>query len=177
VNFSNDGSSLVRHFGIPIPPGGGFVHLLWAPAGTFSAPPMQGTSLTSWLCANPGWSALFSITPIGPVDGRFLGGAVTVPTAVPGAQIEARVAAWRGNFSCFDAASLGAGHPGISQPFTIATGNPLTTPPGLPASITGPNGFKGLNLDVPEPSASVLAFLGLIAVVLRGRFISCAQRR
>jgi len=41
--------------------------------------------------------------------------------------------------------------------------------PAHPAAITGPNNFQGLNLEVPEPSASVLALVGLVAFILTGR--------
>jgi len=92
-----------------MPAGGGKVELLWAPGGTHSEP-CYFQSLTQWLTANPGWSEIvWSITPIGPVAGRFVGGSIVVPTSVPGARVEAAVAAWSGNAASFDSAWLG-GH-------------------------------------------------------------------
>lgn len=165
VNFSNNGYSLVRRplwgdWGDPIPPNGGFVELLWAPAGTASQP-FWGQSLTQWLTGNPGWMAIdSSITAIGPLPGRFLGGSVTIPTATPGRPIQARIAAWTGNYSSFDAAVFSGNSGAISEAFFIQTGNPTTTPPGVPALITGPNGFRGM--PVPEPSVAGLILLALV---------------
>lgn len=135
VNFSNNGSTLVVErlpdaSTVTIPNAGGFVQLLWAPSGTAAAD-YSGTTLTAWLAANPGWQAIeTSIKGIGPVAGRFLGGTVTVPTATPGAAIQAAVAGWKGNFASFDAAQAAGSPTGISTEFAVTTGNPTTTPPG-----------------------------------------------
>jgi len=64
---------------------------------------------------------------------------------------------------------------GMSEPFSVATGNPTTTPPGLPATITGPNGFKGLDLAIPEPTIAALFVLG-VGLALRGRLQEVEKR-
>lgn len=170
INFSNNGDSLITEWGSPMFPNTGFVQLLWAPSGT-QADPWFGQSLSRWLSDNPGWQELYaSIRPLGPVAGRFLGGTVTLPTMFPGARVEAIVAAWRGNYFSFDAAMAAGGLVGMSEPFSVATGNPTITPPGLPASITGPNGFKGLDLAVPEPTGVRLVLIALLAFGSHCRF-------
>jgi hypothetical protein len=173
LNFSNNGNSLVYAVtwaeysdilvfsDVPVPANGGFVELLWAPVGTASIEYSFFATLTQWLSANPGWQAIeSSITPIGPVAGRFLGGTVTVPTATPGAPIQARVAAWMGNYATFDSAVWARGFGAISEGFFVQTGNPNITPPGVPAVITGPNGFRGI--PAPEPAAAALVVLALL---------------
>lgn len=172
VNFSNNGSTLaVERMAdastVAIPNAGGFVQLLWAPSGTAATDYTTGT-LADWLTANPGWQAIdSSIKAIGPLAGRFLGGTVTVPTATPGAAIQAAVAGWKGNFASFDAAQ-GAGAPvGISPEFAVTTGNPTTTPPGTAAVITGAGQFGGLTVTaIPEPSTLALAGLGAAALMI-----------
>jgi hypothetical protein len=170
VNFSNNGSTLVMDetTAAAVPNAGGFVQLLWAPSGTAAGGYTGGQTLASWLTANPGWSAIdSSIKAIGPVAGRFLGGPVTVPTATPGAAIQAAVASWTGNFSSFDAAvNAGDQRSGISSSFAVTTGNPTVTPPGTAAVITGAGQFSGLTVVPVVPEPSTLAFAGLGAAAL-----------
>lgn len=166
VNFSNDSRCLVSKWqGGPLPANGGFVELLWAPGETPVSSWSPFENLTSWLARNPGWSVIQSSkTAIGPVPGRFTGGAIAVPTAVPGARIEAAVAGWEGNYSTFDAAFAAGSFAAISYTFSLTTGNPTTTPAGLPSPITGPGAFPGLPPPtVPEPTAASLFILGCLA--------------
>jgi hypothetical protein len=174
VNFQNSTATAVKAgadlaSAVPVANNGGFVQLLWAPSGTAATEFNAATypSLTAWLNANPGWQKLdASIKAVGPAPGIFLGGKQTVPTATPGAPIAAAVAAWTGNYATFDLAQAAGANIGISAPFAITTGNPTTTPEGLPASITAA-GFAGVTaLAVPEPSSLALAGLGAAALLI-----------
>lgn len=177
VNFSNDGKSLVTVHGYPMPDKGGFVQLLWAPQNTHPQPWALSQTLSSWLSMNPGWNSIeSSIKAVGPVPGRFLGGTITVPTAVPGARIDALVVGWVGNYATFDNAMHAGNLVGFSQPFSVTPGNPWTTPPGVPAIITGPNGFRGLNMTIPEPSP-LKVLLAAMPLILTCRTIFTAARR
>lgn len=173
INFANNGASLVTtndlgDIGVAQV---GRVQLLWASAGTPFQNPGFIPSLASLLSHNPGWMPVASsITPIGPVPGRFIGGAVTIPTPVPGPDVELAVLGWTGNFETFDAAKQSfQSICGVTGAFTVTTGNPTTTPAGLPAIITGPGQFSGLVLVyIPEPSIAALFVLG-VGLALRGR--------
>jgi hypothetical protein len=177
VAFANNGQSLVTASGTAIPANGGFAQLLWAPSGTASSAYTQGDP-AAWFAANPGWAAATAaqggIDAIGPVAGRFTGNTVTVPTATPGATIQAIVAGWTGNYADLNLAYAGHASIGFSAAFQVATGNPTTVPPGTAASITGAGQFTGLNAlpttIIPEPSTLALAGLGVAALlVLRRR--------
>jgi hypothetical protein len=173
VNFANNAQSLITVDGTAIPANGGFAQLLWAPAGT-SATPYAGGDPAAWFTANPGWAAVTSaqggIDNIAPVAGRFTGNTATVPTATPGATIQAIVAAWTGNFAGLNEAFAGNAMIGMSTSFSVATGNPTTVPPGTAASITGAGQFGGLNITaVPEPSTLALAGLGIAALLVMRR--------
>jgi hypothetical protein len=176
VNFANNASSLVSVDGTPIPKDGGWVQLLWAPAGTAATAYTSGTDPAAWFTANPGWAAVSSanggIDNISPVAGRFTGNTAQVPTATPGATIEAIVAAWTGNWAGLNEAFAGGANIGMSSKFQVATGNPTTTPPGTAASITGAGQFGGLNISgtvIPEPSTLALAGLGIAALLVMRR--------
>jgi len=176
VTFAS-GSSLVRQAAsandpapVPVAVNGGFVQLYWAAAGT--ADPTAWTpaqSPSDWLAANTAWKAVpDSIKAInGPVAGRFNGGIVAVPTATPGAAIKGLVMGWGGNYASADAAYTASGFVGVSATFAVTSGNPTTTPAGLPGSTIG--AFQGMTLlpisVVPEPSTLTLAGLGIAALL------------
>lgn len=177
VAFVNSGTSLVKSgndaaTATAMPVNGGFVELLWAPSGTALSAwnPAAPVSLTAFLAANPGWQAIAtSIKAIGPVAaGRFNAGTVTVPTATPGAPIQAAVAAWGGNYATFDAAQQASAAIGVSGPFAVATGNPTTTPPGTAGSLSAFTGVTAISA-VPEPSTLALAGLGAAALLILRR--------
>jgi hypothetical protein len=175
VTFANSSSTLVKmkeptqpdSAAVNLPAQGGFVQLLWAPQGT-AFNPINGT-LASWLTANPAWKAVpESIRVINPA-GRFNAGTLTLPTATPGAVVEAAVIGWKGNAASYDAAFGASEYTGAStSAFTVDTGNPLATPiPDLAASITGAGQFSGLIVTaVPEPSSMALVGLGAAALLV-----------
>jgi len=180
INFANNGTTLVMvdpgaggtPFAAPV---GGYVQLLWAPAGTAGAGGTTVPDIASWFAANQGWAAVSAanggVDTIGPVAGRFTGNTVTVPTATPGAPIEAIVAGWQG--AATDVSQ--AANIGLSTRFAVDTGNPLATPTAeFAASITGAGQFTGMTIPggpiIPEPSTLALAGLGVAALlVLRRR--------
>jgi hypothetical protein len=176
VAFSNNNASLVKagdslESAVPIVVNGGYVQLLWAPTGTALTPwnPNTPMSLTAYLAANPGWSAIeSSIKAIGPIAaGRFNAGTITVPTTAPGVPIQAAVAAWQGNFASFDLAYTGASAIGVSSSFAVSPGNPSITPATPAGGITGANQFAGVTaLAIPEPSTLALAGLGAAALLI-----------
>jgi len=175
VNFGS-GSSLVRIQTLPNDPAtvpvavnGGFVQLYWAPAGTANPSAWTpDTAPATWLTANSLWKAVpDSIKAInGPVAGRFGGGLLTVPTTSPGATVQAFVLGWGGTHATAEAAFNAQGWVGVSSAFTVPTGNPTTTPAGLPGSTIGPfTGMTLLPVGIPEPSTLTLAGLGIAALL------------
>ena len=130
------------------------------------------STLASYLAANPGWNA-YSPAIIGPVAGRFNAGTVTVNPLAPGGKIEYVMIGWTGSSARLDDAIASGAYIGESPLFTgIATGNPTTTPPGIPSSMS--SSFTGLILApvsvVPEPSTFALTGLGAVMlIVLRRR--------
>jgi hypothetical protein len=135
---SEDGSFL-----IDCPKGGGMVSLCWAPAGT-PYTPWSGSTMAYWLAQNPGWAAVPAACGMNaPSAGRFNGGTMTLPTSTPGATVDCVIFGWTGTYSSFDEALFGNAMPGVSEKFTVTTGNPLATPPDAPAAMTS---FKGVIL-------------------------------
>ncbi len=125
------------------------------------------STLASYLAANPGWNA-YSTVGIAPVTGRFNAGIVTVSPLAPGGDIEYVLIGWTGPSASLDAAIGSGAFIGESALFAgIATGNPTTTPPGTPTSIS--SSFTGLILApvvVPEPSTFALAGLGAVMLIV-----------
>ena len=166
--------------------GGGMVQFLAAADGTrfkplgMYGPGSEGcgdifattfNSLASYLAANPGWNA-YSTTVIAPIAGRFNAGVVTVTPLAPGGKIEYVMIGWTGSSASLDdAIASGTACIGESQLFTgITTGNPTTTPPGVPSLMS--SSFTGLTLApvvVPEPSTFALAGLGAVMLMVLGR--------
>lgn len=178
VNFANSSGSLITANGTAIAANGGFAQLIWAPAGTANPTPYAQGDPAAWFTANSAWQAVTAanggIDNIGPAAGRFAGGTATVPTATPGASIQAIVAGWTGNFADLNAAFAGQASIGMSAPFTLATGNPTTVPPGTPGVMstvfTGGVNALPTGAVIPEPSTLALAGLGVAALlVLRRR--------
>lgn len=172
VSFNNDSTSLVQMQGwweaspTPVPKGGGYVQLAYAPSGT-AFTPWAWTSASAWLEANAGWT-LGSVTPIGPVAGRFNGGVVTLNGIPARGTVDCAILAWTGSMSSFDSAyASGMGLIGISERFTVATGGgSWGDPPALPPSLAST--FPGYTLQyIPEPTVFSLAALGALMFWLR----------
>ena len=174
VNFNN-GTGLVKQWTdagnstlIPVPKGGGFVQMFWATTGTAYSPWNASLSASGWYALNPGWA--LAGNPQGfttPGAGKFVGGTLTLaPLTPPGGNIDYVVVGWTGAAASFDAAlTSGTAMVGVSDKATSATGNPLTTPAGLPVATSG--SFAGMTLQpVPEPSTFALAGLGAAALLI-----------
>jgi len=94
--------------------------------------------------------------------------ALTSPAIAGGATAWIQIEVWStayANFGLAQAAgSANANVWGLSNIFSVTTGNPNATPPGTPATLIGLNSFN-LN-SVPEPSTIALAGLGLGSLLL-----------
>ena len=158
VIFSNTSASQVRccdpetSIQIAAPAGAYTVGLWWAPAGTFDYSRFEFVA--------------GSATIIGPTAGHFIGGMKTINGIAPGSAVAVQVRAWETAAGSYDAA-IGSGRWqfGMSQVFTVTTGNPTSTPPVIPRSLDV-QGFTGVYvgpLACPEPSTVALGILGLAA--------------
>jgi len=185
VVFNNSGSSLVQQWTsiydwtlISVPESGGYVMLITAPVGTALHPlgtyspsgfVLNFSSLSGFLSANPGWSAI-STTPILPTAvGQFNGGTVTIPPpSASGTNAWYAILGWTGSYTTFDAAIAAGQGPGgsflgMSAVATTATGDPLT-PVSLSTTFGG-MALEGFFLS-PEPSTFALPGLGAVMLML-----------
>jgi hypothetical protein len=176
VVVANSGSSPVQQWTslcdrtpINVPAEGGAVQFLAAPDGTAFTPlcwpnpwhyQLNFSTMEAFLAANPGWSPHGLVTAIGPVAGGFEVGAVTVSPLAPGGKIEYVMIGWTGSFSNLDAAIAGYAFIGQSPLMTgIATGDPTTSPPGNPVSLS--DTFPGMRLG-----SSILTEAGSLSVTI-----------
>ena len=100
----------------------------------------------------------------------------TLTSATGGSTVQALVVGWTGNFATWnEAMAAGVGIVGFTGSIRSGgalswlqgTGNPMGSPPTLPvALVTGPLGYNGLVLGVPEPSMFALAGLGAAALMI-----------
>jgi hypothetical protein len=132
------------------------VGIWWAAAGTTDEAAFAFTGVT---------------TTISPAPGRFTGlGKTITQVPTPGGTIAMQIRGWQTDAGSYDAAAASSDkYFGSSSIFSVATANPLSTPPGTPTAIVP--GFTGLTLHiVPEPSTIALGLLGLAGLfVLRRR--------
>lgn len=166
LTFQSGTKSILETTGTAVASGGGFVQLFWAPAGSAFTAMGAGQGADAFLAANPVWKTDAAyIKPI-TAGGRFNGGLLTLPTPTAGANIDAVVAAWKGSAATLDAAIQAGADMGWSAKMAnVATGNPNTTPAGLPGTLNGP--FQGIQLvAVPEPTTLALAGLGAAALLI-----------
>ncbi len=166
INFANTPTTLVQYIPLdssnptPVPPGTGFVQLLWAATGTPLTPYSPSLLPSEWLALNPGWSlSTPSTTAIGPGPGLFSGGTVDLATATSGASIDGVVACWLGSYPTLDEAMVGGGAFAFSGRFTLTTG----LPSGPATDLTAPGGFTGMAFPIVIPEPTVWA-LCLVAV-------------
>jgi len=150
-------------------------------AGVVSAPVFNSDGVTK-LAGNAFYAQLYaniggSFTPVGSptaflANGFVSGGTVTIPaTGVTAGNVTLQMRAWEattaGTAGTYEAA-LGANKKaGISETITVAAGNPLADPPGVPGNLVG---LKSFNITgIPEPSTIALGLVGAAALLLRRR--------
>lgn len=108
---------------------------------------------------------LLATTGVGPVAGRFNGGAKTNTFIAGGAIGTFQIRAWSGGFASYELAlqnGTASTLVGASPIWEQATGNP-NPPATAPASfVFGPGGFTGFTV-VPVPEPSTYALMGLAA--------------
>jgi hypothetical protein len=147
---------------INVPRSGGYVQLLAAPKGTPLSRPLvsQGpdglgtvnfNSLSGFQAANLGWAAYATVPISSLTAGQFYDGVVTISNVNVGANADYFLLGWTGNYATIDAAIAAtivggwtASFLGESVIFTTVTGNPMTTPPGTPVSLSST--FQGMTL-------------------------------
>ena len=102
-------------------------------------------SLEAFLAVNPGWKA-YEPVAVGPIPGQFVGSTVTVSPLIPGGRIEYITIGWAGSFTNLDAAIAShTAYIGESDLVVgVATGDPTTTPPGIPTSMSA--SYTGMTL-------------------------------
>lgn len=115
-------------------------------------------------------------TPVGfPAPGFFFGGARTAPTTTPGGFGLFQVRVWNPSHAPdWRTAAFNNFCVGTSAIMRIDTGDPTTTPPGVPAPLVG-NGLTAITLGhlgwppciIPEPSLLALCGLCVSALCLR----------
>jgi len=156
--------------------GDAMVDLITAVRGTPLAHPLgtywsQGFSLgpnatlASFLAANPGWHSE-AVGEMNAGNGIFNNGSVSLTGIPGGASADYLIIGWSGTFPSLDAAIAGGAWIGESGVLTTPTGDPTTTPPGLPVNLKST--FTGVTLApqvVPEPSIFALFALGAAMLV------------
>lgn len=90
----------------------------------------------------------------------------TLSGIAAGAAAQIQIRAWDASKgSTYEAALAAGGATGFSPTLTVTTGG-AGSPPGLPAALSGLQGFK---LNIPEPTTIALGLLGAGALFLRRR--------
>ena len=165
-SFANSTTSLFQYRDLstgyvptPVPVHGGMVELLWAPLGTLDLYLFQVV---------PGVNPITVV----PASGRFIGGTRTIPAGsgftgiAPGDTVSMVIRGWKGSATSWLEAEGSVGELlGYSEIFTVNTGDPTIIPAEIPGRLTGPGGFTGLIVGVPEPSCLALGGFG-VAVLL-----------
>jgi hypothetical protein len=174
VVFNNGAAGLVQTWAsaydptpVPIASGasGSYVQLLYAPAGTPAGSFIYyRNGLQLWLEANPGWVVGPSSTFNTGDAGRFDGGVVALAGIAAGAQASYVLYASAPGFDSNYGANTPGEYRGLSPVFTTATGTDAASAVPLADS------FGGMVMDpvpidyIPEPCASTLLGLGVIAL-------------
>ena len=146
---------------INVPKGGGYVELIAAPVGPALVNPLFSvtggfnySSVAGFLAANPGWALPSNAsgpgTPglIGAAAGIFNDGVYTIQNVASGAYAEYFLIGWTGSATTADAAMAGwsAGQNQFCESaiFTTLTGNPESTPAGVPVNLKST--FGGMSI-------------------------------
>lgn len=135
-----------------------------------------GAGYTAALLAGPTASSMTQIATtalLSTSPGYFLGGVQTITGIAAGGSAEFLIEIWNsGTYSSF-AQAQSANTPNAfawsngGAALTTTTGNPTTTPAGLPSSLTALGTTPiVLNSGVPEPSTLALAGLGAVALLM-----------
>jgi hypothetical protein len=176
ISFGNNSRTLVMTApDCPVPVGTMFKVALYYLPDT-------GTTPNSWDFDARG-TALGASVGFAPVAGQFHGGTRSTPwTTAPGGDAWFQVRVWETAFGSTYEEVAHNGTPiggrlgilGYSNIIRTTTGNPTTTPPGLPPALLDA-GLQGFCLGwcsrcfIPEPSTISLALLGVVALLLAVR--------
>ena len=173
ITFNNSDTSLVRRWAsevdqtlIPVPAGGGFVQLAYAPLQVPLSFYTPFESQVSWLARNPGWRLSEAVAITSP--GKFNGGTFTLEGVPAGGTARYGIFAWTGSETSFDQAAADGEFLGVHGLLELFGG--VTTPTGgagSPVPLT--DTFIGMNIPIstiPEPSTVVLAGLGATALLI-----------
>jgi hypothetical protein len=148
---------------VPAPYNSGYkVELFYQPDSGGFAPAAINASgaLGNWMPTSLG------VTSIIPAPGIFDAGNVSLNGISPGANVWLEVVGWNNNAPTFNAALLQSTLIASSPVWSQATGG-SGLPPSIPASITDPGEFPGLNMFyIPEPSALAVETMGCAASLL-----------
>ena len=138
------------------------------PLGTYSPSgflPAYAT-LAGFLAANPGWHSE-AVGGVNSANGIFNNGSVSLTGIPGGASADYFIIGWTGTYPNLDTAIANYAKLGESAIFTTLTGDPTTTPPGIPVSLKST--FTGLTVApiviIPEPSIFALFALGAAMLV------------
>jgi hypothetical protein len=132
---------------------------------------VSGAGYTVELLAGPTASSMAPIatTLLGTTSaGYFLGGVQTISTVAGGGVADILIEVYKTSAGSFAAAQAMGGlnnwlWSNGGSPFTVVTGDPNATPPGLPAILTG---LGPLIFESPEPSAFAVAVLAIASVLI-----------
>lgn len=149
---------------VNVPSSGGFVSLLWAPAGSAATTWDGSQSLAQWLGANSAWKQYEATagTPWSKAitsQGRLLNTGVTLTTT---AAVDLILIGWFGTATSFDAAYTAGAQTDFSD--KIANITPAVSP-APPTSVSFASGLT-MTTVVPEPSTFALAGLGAAALLI-----------
>jgi hypothetical protein len=184
--FANNAASTIKlENAAGVPASGGQVQFAWAAVGASYTPWTASMTAAEWTAANAAWTVIGTPVNVTPTPGRFSGGTITAGstgTLAPGALIQGVVIGWTGTgaadylagyaLASGQAVSATTHQFGVSNPFTVDTGDPTTVPPGSAGFIYNSTAtpFVGLTManiaPIPEPSSFALAGLGAAALLI-----------
>lgn len=150
-----------------VPANGGFVSLLWAPAGSAATTWDNSQSLATWLAANSAWKQFEATAGTAwskaiTSAGRLLNTGVTLPTT---GAVDLILIGWNGTATSFDAAfNLGTAQVDFSD--KIANITPAVSP-APPTSVSFATGLLMTTpTTIPEPTTFALVGMGAAALLI-----------